>query len=156
MNGLWIVFLLVVLGGAIKVATDVRNEKFARNPAAVAEAISATNRFAEQSLKPGENLLLSDYSHQMNAYVLITDQGIYYKQSGRNSDRLFSTTYHDIIKCEFKDASLSKCRSDQQVASIHIKAQRGKCVLMTFPKIKEMAAELARQGFEKKSMVSGH
>lgn len=156
MNGLWIVFLLVVLGGAIKVATDVRNEKFARNPAAVAEALSETNRFAEQSLKPGENLLLSDYSSQMKAYVLMTDQGIYYKQSGKNSDHLFSTTYHDIIKCEFKDASLSKCRSDQQVASIHIKAQRGKCVLMTFPKIKEMAAELARQGFEKKSMFSGH
>lgn len=152
MNPLWVGILIILIGGAGALLLKMRNEKF-MNSEAGKEAQSKTQDFANQALASDETLLLSDYSPSMKAHVVLSDQGIHYRQEKRSGEIRFDAAYSEIKKCDFLDFTSNKVKSDGNVVHIKIKSERGNCTLYSFPKAAEIAQELAKHGFEKHSLL---
>lgn len=151
MDAVWIGILVALIGSIGAIVLKTRNQKF-ENSDAAKEAQSKTQDFANQALASDETPLLTDYSPSMKAHVVLSDKGVHYKQEKRSGEVRFDAAYSDIKKCDFLDFTSNKVKSDGNVVHIKIKSEHGSCTLYSFPKAAEIARELAKHGFEKRSL----
>ena len=144
-----ICFLAVTIIGPLMIF--LRNRSF-DNRAESVYAEKETQEFAREVMDEGENLILSDYSSTIQMHAVFTDQGIYTRRCKGSKDVRFSVRYDEISQCDFLDYGSGKVKSTGNVMHIRLYKGYDKCMLSYFPKIREMAAELAKRGFEKKSL----
>lgn len=153
MNPIFIGLFIALIGGLLKLSQSLQRKKFEQSGQAAASKESA-EAFAREAAQEDETVVLTDYSPQMDAYVVLTDNGLYYKQVRKSRNVLFSAKYDEIEKCSFYDFSMNKVKSDRDIYTVKIKSAKGACSLFSFPRMNQIAQELARHGFEKLSLFS--